>query len=136
MKKVLLLALCLLVALPAMANANILKACGQAFVFGVFPAPGGPGVTVCWKECSCTVLIGAETGQILGDRCVTTDSCGKFCFNLQCVSQVIRENTCIAFDGTYLSGMFHVCGTIDSINFKCGPDQDTTLTTAYRIDAF
>jgi hypothetical protein len=124
-KKVLLLTLCVLIALPSMAMAaGTLKACGQAFVFGIFGAP--PPAVICWTECN-----GAPIGtNFIGDtqgKCVPTDSCGNFCFNLVCYKDVVRLGTLISGSATYFNGMFAVCGSTTT-DVKCGPGQDTSIS--------
>jgi hypothetical protein len=134
MKKVLLLTLCVVFAMSAVASAGILTATGQAFVFGIFGAP--PPAIICWKECNNTVLIGDNTGQITGDRCITTDACGNFTFHLDCKSDVVRLGTGITGDATYLGGMFHVCGKSATFDVKCGPAQDTSIVGKIVINMY
>ena len=123
MKKVLLLTLCVLIALPSMAMAaGALKACGQAFVFGIFGAP--PPAQICWTECNGTPI---GNGFVAGAKCVTTDSCGNFCFNLVCVKDVVRLGTLISGTAEYFNGMFAVCGSTTT-DVKCGPGHDTSIS--------
>ncbi len=126
MKKVLLLTLCVLIALPSMAlAAGSLKVSGQATVFGLFNAPVNV-TTICWNECTGT---GGNIGgaSITGTKCVGVDPCGKFCFRLNCNAEVIRATTNMVGTGVYLGGVFNVCGMIHP-DVKCGPNQDTSIS--------
>ena len=123
MKKVLLLTLCVLLALPSMGMAaGKLGSCGQAFVFGIFGAP--PPAKICWTECSGKKI---GDGFVTGSKCVATDSCGNFCFNLVCLTNIIRLGTLIEGTATYFNGMFAVCGGTTT-DVKCGPGQDTPIS--------
>jgi hypothetical protein len=126
MKKVLLLTLCVMLALPVMAMADpgpgFLGACGQAFVFAIFPAP--PPAEICWYECTGSLIGG---NFITGTKCVPTDSCGKFCFKLHCDHEVIRLGTRILGNAAYFNGMFRVCG-VTTTDVFCDPAQATWIS--------
>jgi hypothetical protein len=133
MKKVLLLTLCVILVLPVMAMADpgpgFLGACGQAFVFAIFPAP--PPAMICWTECTGGPI---GDGFISGDKCVPTDSCGKFCFKLHCDYDVVRLGTKICGTAAYFNGMFQVCGCTTT-DVKCGPGQ-ATIISGLVVDMF
>ena len=136
MKKVLLLTLCVLIALPSLALAQVtsrkLDACGQAFVFGIFAAPTD-GTVICWKDCCGPIGGDCIVGDFVdsdgaGGKCVSPTSCGKYCFHLICTCDVVRLGTTISGTGNYFNGLFQVCGKLaKGVDVKCGPGQNTSI---------
>jgi hypothetical protein len=135
MKKVLLLTLCVLIALPSLAMANgtsgKLDACGQAFVFGIFAAPTD-GTVICWKDCCGPIggdcITSGDTTDGAGAKCVSPSNCGKYCFHLICRCDVVRLGTTISGVGNYFNGLFQVCGKLaKGVDVKCGPGQNTSI---------
>jgi hypothetical protein len=133
MKRVLLLTLCVLIALPSLAlAAGSLNACGQAFVFGIFLAPTD-GTTLTWTSGCCSLLTG---DTIIGDNPVSPSAAGKYCFHLTCLNDVYRSGTQVKGVGSYFNGLFQVCGKLaNAVPVNCGPGQNVNIHFA-EIDMF
>jgi hypothetical protein len=124
MRKVLLTALCLLLASPSLALAGSLQATGQAFVFGIFGAP--PPAQMTWFEADGVTKLGGL--YVNGANPVGTSFDGRFAFSLAPSVNIIRFGSFIRGEGNYFNGFFHVVGNSAPIDVLAGPSQTTTLT--------
>jgi hypothetical protein len=123
MKKSLVLTVCLLLACPSLSLGGNLVASGQAYVFAIFGAP--PPATLTWFESNGVTKLGE--GWVTGPNPVGTYFSGKFVFNLTANSLILRFNTFIQGEATYLNGFLHVWGNSAPFTVMAGPSQTTTI---------
>jgi hypothetical protein len=115
MKRILLVALCLVFALTGVAMAQNVHISGTAKVFDIF---GAVGATMTALEADGTTVIGdMPTG--------TPDICGAYNIDTSVDASYYRAGCYVHGDASYFGNLLHVIGNSDAFNIAVGAGSTT-----------
>jgi hypothetical protein len=124
MKRILLVALCLVFALSGVAMAQNVNISGQAKVFGIF---GAVGATMTALEADGVTVIGDNPTGI-------PDICGQYTINTAVPNAYYRAACFVHGDGSYFMGLLHVIGNSPPFNIAVGAG--STSIPGVNVDLF